>query len=181
MAEQYLLVCPACGRKTPVEAFQAGQRVACPCGATLDVPTLLELGRLDRAEPSEPLVLAGAWGLWQRLLIVGLLIVAAAALLALLTYAWRPTLVDMQKLPPRLAWRFWRELQQGLDSPPSPAEQAYVQKVRMYRLWWIVVAAIGAAGLVTVGIAIWVRAHQASAPHAAKSPLPEEGEEGLEA
>lgn len=47
----YLLPCPRCGEKTPIETRHAGEQRTCVCGATLDVPTLREIRNLETAEP----------------------------------------------------------------------------------------------------------------------------------
>jgi hypothetical protein len=44
----YLLPC-ACGRKLPVALHQAGLKIACECGATLDAPTRRGLAALEEA------------------------------------------------------------------------------------------------------------------------------------
>jgi hypothetical protein len=47
---QYLLPCGACGKKHAVDPSQAGQQLACACGASLEVPSLRGLRGLERAE-----------------------------------------------------------------------------------------------------------------------------------
>ena len=45
---KYLLTCE-CGKTVPVEVGQAGEQVACQCGAKLDVPPLRKLRHLPVA------------------------------------------------------------------------------------------------------------------------------------
>ena len=49
VVSKYLLPC-SCGRSVTVEASQAGRQVHCDCGISLEVPTMLELARLERAK-----------------------------------------------------------------------------------------------------------------------------------
>ncbi|MBQ7814529.1 MAG: hypothetical protein IJ387_08585 [Thermoguttaceae bacterium] len=46
MSIRYQLTCPRCQRPTPIETSQAGQALACECGVTLRVPTMLKIKRL---------------------------------------------------------------------------------------------------------------------------------------
>jgi hypothetical protein len=54
MAQHYLLPCPSCGAKNPVETRQAGETVPCACGKPLSVPTLRGLRQLEPAANEAP-------------------------------------------------------------------------------------------------------------------------------
>ncbi|MBR4835183.1 MAG: hypothetical protein IKU86_12775 [Thermoguttaceae bacterium] len=43
---RYQLSCTSCDRSYPIETSQAGQTIACECGATLKIPTMLKIKRL---------------------------------------------------------------------------------------------------------------------------------------
>ncbi|MCE9555076.1 MAG: hypothetical protein K8T91_17125 [Planctomycetes bacterium] len=53
MAIRYEITC-RCGRKTPVEARQAGEQITCSCGSLIDVPTLRGLASLPQIQQREP-------------------------------------------------------------------------------------------------------------------------------
>ena len=69
MASDYLLPC-TCGRTHRVSSRQAGDTVACACGASLEVPTMRELSRLEPAATGTP-VRQKVWGLRQGLMFLG--------------------------------------------------------------------------------------------------------------
>lgn len=46
MPTRYQLSCSSCDRSYPIETSQAGQTIACECGATLKIPTMLKIKRL---------------------------------------------------------------------------------------------------------------------------------------
>ncbi len=66
---RYLLTC-TCGRTLPVEIGQAGGKLACACGATLDVPPLRNLRHLPVEPSREPLRAASNWGARQQIIAV---------------------------------------------------------------------------------------------------------------
>ena len=54
MATQFLLLC-ACGEKHAVAKTQAGQELACKCGAKLEVPTIRKMEKLQPLDrPDDP-------------------------------------------------------------------------------------------------------------------------------
>ncbi len=71
--------------KIPVDAAQAGQIIPCACGRSLTAPSLMAMAKLEPVE-SPPRAAPGgvAWGLPQRLTVVGIVMLALAAL----TYYW---------------------------------------------------------------------------------------------
>ena len=53
MSIRYALPCDACGRRHPVETSQAGGQVNCECGATIRIPTMLKIKRLEPWEDAD--------------------------------------------------------------------------------------------------------------------------------
>lgn len=88
MSESYLLKCD-CGKQTPVEPSQAGRKVRCACGKSLDVPALRALRKLPAPENVES-VDQGAWSGRNRVLVIGVIVLAAAVLLGGFTLWRRP-------------------------------------------------------------------------------------------
>lgn len=66
MAKKFLLDC-TCGERLPVEACQAGEEIACACGARLEVPTLRRLQQLEPVDQPES---AATWTRGQGTLFV---------------------------------------------------------------------------------------------------------------
>lgn len=88
----YLLPCPACNSRLPVETGQAGQTIRCSCGNSVEVPSIRRLRALEQIADERPA--APTWTKRKGLLFLGAsmstgALVAAAAVLAL-----RPTLGD---------------------------------------------------------------------------------------
>ncbi len=174
MTTSYLLPC-SCGRKVPVEPRQAGQVVRCSCGASLEVPTLLEMAALEGAEPE-----AGArrpprpWGVRQGLALLGAVIFLGALVLVifLLRAQPRPPFPDKaemdpgavrreaQRLTPLQSRRIWQSLRaRGPDGRMPREEQYQTDKLGRYqedllrwRLSMGVVLTIAVAGLSLVVI-----------------------------
>lgn len=70
---KHLIPCE-CGQQLPVSLGQAGETVACPCGRSVEVPTLRRLREMPVAGDAEA---AGAgWGFSQGVLALGLIVAA---------------------------------------------------------------------------------------------------------
>ncbi len=80
---RFLLHCP-CGQKVEVTGAQAGGRVACACGQTIDVPTLRELQSLERVEDGATPYRARNWSARHGLIFLG----GSIAVVALIVSAW---------------------------------------------------------------------------------------------
>jgi hypothetical protein len=126
VSAKYLLPC-RCGEKFVVEPVKAGETIACPCGASLQVPTMLEMSRLEIApEESIPSSASSGWSVRQGVLVVGItLLVAAAVSLAVIVSRYRPIppadLIDpdligqsAQRLSPVHTWQTFQQFKQGL-------------------------------------------------------------------
>jgi len=149
---QYLLPC-ACGKKVPVEPPQAGGLVRCECGAELEVPTLLALRRLERADSRLHPVSSStvAWGARQRIVFVGTIVCAIGLAVAIAFYATRPKKPDFTSAPPLLTLMIWESLKMGVDVPPAPRERAELADLEYHYRWvmfGLAVAVIGAGVLI---------------------------------
>jgi hypothetical protein len=168
----YLLPC-SCGRKIPVEPRQAGESVGCACGETVAVPTLLALSRLEMAPSPDEKPAAAPWGLPQRMVLFGAVLLPVAAIAAGLLYRSRPTPpaqnVNLESVQQRVrglsavrSMQFWYALQhEGLSPGLTPQEQAYEEASARWRSWLIVVAILGMAAIALIvgGAALAVQRH----------------------
>ncbi|MBC7854435.1 MAG: hypothetical protein IAF94_13460 [Pirellulaceae bacterium] len=83
MKAEYLLPC-SCGKKVPVDAGQAGAKVACSCGQQLTVPTFRALRDLERVTPTTAVLEGTPWSTARGILFsVGTLVSVIAAVLVL--------------------------------------------------------------------------------------------------
>ena len=150
MSTKYLLPC-TCGERLPVDAAQAGQQVRCPCGAELEVPTLLQLKQLVAVAP-----LVGArrrpiaWGPRQAVMLLGAILAVLGISWAAWCLAARPRFVA-NRLAPWDALNLWERLKAGIDTPPAAVED-WMENVRQYGnlragAGWVV-AVIGALMLI---------------------------------
>lgn len=159
MAAKYLLPCP-CGQQIVVQPRQAGETITCSCGASLQVPTLLDMTGLDLAPPESaaPTPPSVAWGLRHRLLFLGMFLVVAAVVGVVWLYVERPRsrfdTIDpehiratAQKLPPSQAWGIWESMKQGLD---RRTDQVYEAAVLRFRVWQCVVGVLALLGIALV-------------------------------
>lgn len=157
MKPRYLLPC-SCGREIPVETGQAGELVRCACGATVEVPTLLRMRALKPAAPEAAAAPPPAtrWGMRQRLLLLGTLIVLVFGGLALRAYSDRPqaeevfTYASLESLTYVGVWQIWQDLQQGVTRHATKRETLFGNSVKYYRLWMGFYLALTAAGGLTI-------------------------------
>ena len=162
MKTTYLLPC-LCGEKIPVETRQAGETVACACGRSVPVPSMMEISRLEPA-PLETAAVA-AWGVSQRLRLLGVVVLLIAVAGAVLLIRHRPISPDETRTP-AAARRWvegmsaartmveWYQLKAtGLERGITKEEEVYQGQLSQYRVWWCVVVALGlgGAGLVASG------------------------------
>jgi len=78
VSSKFLLPC-LCGQQVPIEPRQAGETIACRCGASLQAPTMREICALEPApaEPSLPRATA-TWGWRHGLRLLGAVTVLLA-------------------------------------------------------------------------------------------------------
>jgi len=169
---KYLLACD-CGKSVPVEMRQAGERVVCVCGATLDVPPLRKLRHLP-VEAPVAVKSAAAWsprrGIITACLVLGT-ILAAIALWNRLTEpavepfnaAGRERVVDegLKTMTPVQAWRAWVETYRPLaergftvfENPHTAEIQEEIARRRFLQRTLLVFA--GAFVAIAVLAAFW--------------------------
>jgi hypothetical protein len=170
VSQRYLVPCPSCGKQLPVSASQAGQSVACVCGASVEAPTLRRLRELPAAPDALPAV--RRWGARQGIVTAG--IAAAAVALGLAGYltAIAPSpeapfrAADFQELitpridevTPAQAWSMWHDSYEPLGAAgflPRRSEgqivaEAETQQRRFYAL---ALTTVGGAALATALLA----------------------------
>lgn len=158
MSRRYLLPCP-CGRKTPVEGPQAGQRVRCECGEELNVPTMLGLAKLEELveQESDSVASKGAWGIRQRLPLLGGIVFLAGMAGVIALWATWPKAPDMLRLSPFQAMGMWDELQQGISAEPSPPESRYLVASRSHLEWLVAAGTVAIIGALIIGSAFLVK------------------------
>lgn len=166
------LPCPKCSTILPVSTMQAGEAIACGCGATVQVPTLRELRQLDTLEPAAAKSSAKrpAWTAAQGYLFVAGCLLLLAAAVAHSRLAPRRTAldirqpefqelqVDLQKVKPSEAWDIWMFFrEQKLEFRPTPkflknrAEHRGLS-LQLYAAW-----AAGALGLALAASSLLIR------------------------
>ena len=159
MTDKYLLSC-SCGEKIPVEPRQAGEIIRCTCGASLDVPTMLQMRALERAKPPRAAQQTSApWGARQAVLLLGIVIVLVALGLAIGLFLTRPISPtarltpdvldrEVRDLSPFESWQRWQALRAlGPAGRRLPGEEAYEKAFFQYCLWMGLVLTIAVVGI----------------------------------
>ena len=93
---KYLLACPSCGAKTPVETGQAGQSIRCNCGNSIEVPSIRAMRTLEAQGEDLPAI--PRWSMRQGFVFLGLAITAAALVLGAGVLIARPALFEESEL-----------------------------------------------------------------------------------
>lgn len=179
---RYLVAC-TCGRQHTVETRQAGETIACECGATVAVPTLRQLRQLPEAgaaaaETAGEAAAAGpgasaGWGVRQRVITVCLLVAAGALAVVGGSRMLEVPVPELDKveytksvervianLTPVQAWEIWQKQYEPLRSKGfevfrPQGEAAMKQALSMHRgTQWIGIAV--AAVCAVVAIAAWL-------------------------
>jgi hypothetical protein len=163
VSARYLLPCN-CGQQIVVGPPQAGETIVCRCGAQLDVPTMLEMTMLcpvpaQESRPSDD----KAWGSRQRMLLIGVVLLAAAMALGVLLYRNRPISpfenVDPEyiklaahQFSPWQTWDTWDKMKHGLD---QRVDEPFIRARWIYRLGQGLTVALGllGTGLIAGGLA----------------------------
>lgn len=169
---RYLLSCE-CGKTVPVEVRQAGGRVPCACGATLDVPTLRRLRHLP-VEEDVPSAVRAPWTVRHGAIAAGLIlagILAAVVLWIRVTEpkvesfdpeTWRQGVGDwLEGMSPAEAWESWltlyrplaeqgfREFQFGL----TPAQVEQLSRKRFLETALLIAA--GLFSVASLAVVLW--------------------------
>lgn len=153
-----------CGRKLPVNSTQAGESVRCECGASLTVPSLSELSRLELAPRASARrkKRRRPWSKRQGWILLGAFIVAAAVGLLAFLHLTRPRLVDLESLRPIQVWSVWQDLRRGPDRNLSLAEQRFLEMRGIHRVWQLALLGAVAAGVILMAVAYAIPAAQTS-------------------
>jgi hypothetical protein len=156
----YLLPCP-CGQKVPVEPRQAGEVVRCSCGASLGVPTMLEMAALERAEPEPaPTRPKRPWGVRQSVALLGVAVFLSAMALVSCLVLTRPTPAKTPDAPTPESIRrktqafsavetlqAWRILRAGGLRQSKAGDDRYQKDLFVWHLWMGVVLTIALVGV----------------------------------
>jgi hypothetical protein len=162
VSTKYLLPC-RCGRQITVEIREAGETVACPCGKSLAIPTMLEMAALEVAPDEAPSPSADAWNWPHRLLLLGSMLLAVAIAGGICLRWSRPIApsdaidpealrLSASKLSPADTWRNWELLRQGLD---RRVDQKFAERMSLYHIGMGLIALLALLGvaLVATGVA----------------------------
>ena len=163
-AKQYLLPCP-CGRHISVEPRQAGEPILCECGASLVVPTLLDMRMLEPAlEPTGPSSVKDVWGPSQQVRLVGLVVLALSLIGGALLYKFWPASPTIDatfiqetasRFTPVQTWDVWRQTtDQGLD---RRTDQGYEESVSIFRFLLASVGILFLVGASLAAVGTWLR------------------------
>jgi hypothetical protein len=162
----YLLPCP-CSRKIPVQARQAGERITCACGATLEVPTLLGIKKLECAAVSaESIAPKATWTAGHRIIFLGALVIFASVVVGIWLFLIRPTDPYANYSPEKVkqmveaatpiqSWRLWHAWEMGgLQRRKSGYESYLTEQKTQYQIYWILLSITAGTGLAitTAGI-----------------------------
>lgn len=166
---KYRLPCQRCGQTLLIDVSQAGQQVACGCGAALEVPSLRAIRALEPAAEVQAKSRRQSWDRGRGLLFAaGVVLAVLGGLVAGATAAgWlasapppSPSPKDIEAavavvdgLSAPQTWDLWAEMRsQGLGQymePPQSVYQAYLRHVRMVFLVGAVLLAAGIGAIAT--------------------------------
>jgi hypothetical protein len=166
MATDYLLPC-TCGRTHRISSRQAGEKLACPCGISLDVPTMRGMNDLELAAPAAA-TRQRSWSLAQGFMFLGLVMVGAGMTAGLwYSLVAMPTpqeaeisQAEIDKMPMAELRAYWSLFQQGINAlaPPDRSRLEVLVHQQYYatnclHLSWLVTALGGAIS----GLGILIR------------------------
>lgn len=161
----YLLPC-SCGKKAPIEPRQAGEVIPCPCGASLTVPTMLEMATLERVErESDTRAERHPWGVTQQLILLGSLITLLTGAGAIYLFFTQPTLQkrdvspselrrQVQTLTPGNCWHLYRILRmEGPERAPTPKDVAHAKLLLQHRIYVGILTLFACVGIGLIVVA----------------------------
>jgi hypothetical protein len=133
---KYLLPCP-CGQNTVVEPRQAGETIFCACGASLSVPTVRQMAKLELAEEVDPSS-SQTWGSRERMLLIGGGLFGIGLVLGLWLAFHQPVTRFDFIGPDRIrqnaasmslskSWDAWTSLKRGINPAPDPVYESWVR------------------------------------------------------
>lgn len=168
MKKKYLVRC-SCGLELAVEPAQAGQLLPCACGRSVQTPRLLDLRKLPLAPQELPPQPSSTWGVRQRLISLGsLILILALAWLGVLLLVWpakpqtpetitwqtpsppgqkEPLRKTTQQLTLLESYLAWQSLPRELESLSDAPMARYRKEVATAMNWFIVGCVVGVLGL----------------------------------
>jgi hypothetical protein len=156
MTVHYFLPC-TCGHKNKVVAAQAGQKVRCTCGTTLDVPPMRRLSHLEHVDAAAQAPAAGRprWNLrWGLVFLGGVILIPSLAFCGYLysqglSVDLSPYRRQVEEWPVDRAWVLWRQFEaHGLykgDTDNSASLRKQQESIRSSLYIGLGLAAVGAA------------------------------------
>ncbi|MBC8876118.1 MAG: hypothetical protein H8E44_42375 [Planctomycetes bacterium] len=161
---KYLLPCEKCGEKTAIDVNQAGQPIACCCGAMLEVPSLRGIRELARSDEAVEAVAKRAWsrergiafvaGLVIILVTLGLGTIAVLRITSLAdipepsVHAHKIDGAEIDAMSPLEAWGEWKDLrEEGLGPYQPPIHFLAQQSIRRHKVFVAVVSVIAVCAL----------------------------------
>ncbi len=161
---KYQLPCGKCGAKLVVGLSEAGQSIACRCGAQVEVPSWREIRALQPAVEAPDGARRRAWSRGRGVLFAAAMVLAAGGLLVagatgVSYYMAKPpprpsaqdikaALAETQTLTPTEAWEAWTDMRDhGLGAYYEPAFSMFersAQRVFSLFIGGLVALAVGA-------------------------------------
>jgi hypothetical protein len=135
----------------------------------LEVPTLLRLKTLERAEiPAGPIKTKTPWTAGHRLIFIGALVIFLCACIAAWLLFIRPTdpyanftpeqmKLIAEKFTPVQNWHLWQNLQRsGLEHRKRVAEITFGEQLAQYKVYWALLGLLAgtATGLIAAGFVL---------------------------
>jgi hypothetical protein len=186
---KYLLPCAQCGAELPIDVSQAGQRVACGCGAQVEAPTMRGIRQLPRADAgAEREEAAPYWSQQQGMLFASGAAMLAIGLLVCVYLLWRRSLLETErpedryqqleegeidKMSPLDLWPIWQGMRsERLSRTDTPLYLANQQQAQQFLVLAIVSAGAAAVGLCVLVSAFFVRPRTEAKGKPKKRPPP---------
>jgi hypothetical protein len=168
---KYLLPCE-CGKRLTVGTSQAGLTITCTCGRHVEVPTIVEMVKLDVADAPDAQP-APSWGPRQGCIFIGCLILLGAGSTAAYRIVVKrpatdpPVTIDreanrqqIEAMTPSQTMALWEQLRFGLKNNPYRDRPELEYEILAYRAavahWWQwtwIIVGIAVAGLLIAAFA----------------------------
>jgi hypothetical protein len=157
VAVQYLLPC-SCGQQIVVEPRQAGETTQCSCGASVQIPTLLDMRTLDQAQQTSVAPAKSIWGLKHQLRMLGIVLVVAAVGVGSWLLAHPPTSrflnidtdqirKNAEKMSPVQTWGAWQSMKQRID---PRIDQKYADDLQIYHFELALLTILALLGIAVI-------------------------------
>ncbi len=137
--------------------------LSCTCGATMEVPTVLQMARLEQVSTEPPAAAPSVpWGLRQSMVLLGVLIALLGIGLTVGLFLTRPQLPDNDEVRRRAtsytavqSWQYYREDLRifGPDRPSKKHDEAFAKAAFRQNVWMGVTLTLAIAGVVLATLA----------------------------